>query len=104
MPRTQSPFSLAQVLPGVLKKLESEKRPSLEAVQKAWRRLAGQKAARHSWPRSLVRGQLLIEVENSGWMYALNLEKERLLKGLVELLGEDRLKSLRFRIGEAGHA
>ena len=60
----------------------------------------GEEAARHSWPHRLMGGRLLVEVENSGWMYTLNLKKPQLLEGLMELLGAARVKGLGFRIGE----
>lgn len=100
MPRTRPPQSLADILPQVISKMQGEGRPSLETIRKEWRRLAGLKAAHHSWPKSLTRGQLLIEVENSGWMYTLNLMREKLLDGLAGSLGPHQMKELRFRIGD----
>ena len=75
-----------------------------ETIEEAWRRLAGMEAARHSWPVSLSRGRLLVEVENSGWMYTLGMKKEQLLQGLIELFGVQRVKELSFRMGERENA
>jgi len=43
----------------------------------------------------------LVEVENSGWMYTLNLKKEKLLQGLIEAFGAGQVKGVRFRMGES---
>lgn len=74
--------------------------PSLEEMGQVWKRLTGEEAARHSWPKRLVGRRLVVEVENSGWMYALGMKKAQLLEGLIELLGAGRVKALVFRIGE----
>lgn len=80
--------------------MQKDARPSLEEVQQIWEGVAGLEAAQHSWPRRLTGRRLTVEVENSGWMYTLNLKKQALLQGLVEQLGADRLEGLLFRIGE----
>lgn len=72
----------------------------MEEVASVWKRLAGEEAAQHSWPRKLTRGMLTIEVENSGWMHVLGMKKGELLEGWIELMGVARVKGLSFRIGE----
>ena len=100
MSKTEPITSVSSVLSGVLKKLKAQGRPTSEEIQEVWQRLAGQAAAQHSWPRSLQKGRLLVEVDNSGWMYTLGLKKTQLLQGLIELLGANRVTSLSFRMGE----
>ncbi len=96
--------SVGDVLKGLIQNLKSEGRPSWELVEETWKRLGGEKAAKASWPKRLTKGRLIVEVENSGWMYALNLKKEQILEGLIELLGMNRVRSLSFRMGERIHA
>jgi len=88
------------VLTGLLQHLKAEAKPTLEEMQGVWRRLAGEEAAQHSWPKSLRQRRLTVEVENSGWMYTLGLKKNQLLQGLIELMGAERVKQLSFRMGE----
>ena len=88
------------LLPGALRQLKAEERPSLEQICAAWEQLVGPEAVRHSWPKRLVRENLTVSVENSGWMYELNLRKTELLEGLIELLGAGRVRHLTLRIGE----
>jgi len=103
MPRSRPLTPLADLLPKVLKEMRSD-RLDKETVEMVWRRLVGEKAARYSRPRRLNRRRLVVEVDNSGWMYTLGLKKDRLLIGLIELLGVGRVKSLTFRIGEGKNA
>ena len=91
---------ISTILSGLLRKLQAEGRPSVEEVAQTWKRLAGDEAAEHSWPRRLNRQRLVVEVENSGWMHALRMRKAQLQEGLIELMGEGRVKELLFRIGE----
>ena len=91
---------ITEALSGLLQKLKTEGRPSLEEVTEVWKRLAGEEAARYSWPRRLNRRCLVVEVENSGWMHELRMKKAPLREGLVELMGAGRVKELSFRIGE----
>ncbi len=100
MPRKQTSTSLSDLLPKVLQKLSSHPRPSREEIDELWQRLVGKQAAHYSWPRRLVRGRLIVEVENSGWMFTLNQKRMELLQGLVQSLGKEVIQSLSFRIGE----
>lgn len=87
-----------------MKGLYTEPRPFKEAIDQVWARLVGKEVAQHSWPRSLSRGRLLVEVENSGYLFTLSLKKNELLQGLIELLGANRVRSLSFRMGEGQDA
>lgn len=75
-------------------------RPPMEEMAAVWKRLAGEEAAQHSWPRRLAQGHLTIEVENSAWMYVLGMKKIELLEGWMELMGAARVRALGFRMGE----
>ena len=100
MARAKQAATLKGLLPSVLKQLKTGNRPTAEAMQETWKRLVGEKAASHSWPRQWIRGRVVIEVENSGWMHSLNLRKRKLLEGWIELLGAGWIKEISFRVGE----
>lgn len=91
---------LSSVLAKVLESMQSDGKPTQEHIQAVWARVAGEEAARHSWPQRLYQLALVVEVENSGWIYTLNLRKAELLEGLIELLGTGTVRRLEFRIGE----
>ena len=80
--------------------MEGGGNPSIEEMGEIWKRLVGEEGARHSWPKRLAGRRLVVEVENSGWMYALGMKKAQLQEGLIELLGAGRVKELVLRIGE----
>ena len=88
------------MLAGVLRNVRKGGKLSLEEMAEVWKRVAGAEAAGHSWPRRMSGGRLVVEVENSGWMYALGLKRAQLTEGLIELLGAGRAKTLSLRIGE----
>lgn len=98
--RSSSTTPIRSVLAGLVERLQGGGRPSQEEMVTLWRQLAGEEAARHSWPKRLAQQRLIVEVENSGWMYALGMRKAQLLEGLVELMGAGRVRQLSFRIGE----
>lgn len=100
MPPRRSTSSFSEVLPGVLGPLKPSARVGQEEIQQVWRRLVVGEAAEHSWPRRLCRRRLWVEVDSSGWMYALHLKRAFILEGLMELLGARRVNALSFRIGE----
>ena len=102
--KTSAPAPVTQLLSGLLRKMQSEGRPSLEEVTEVWKRLAGEKAAAASWPHRLNRQRLVVEVENSGWMHELQMKKLQLQEGLIEMMGAGRVKELSFRIGEKRNA
>lgn len=99
-PKTRAPAEISSILSGVLRKVQKGGKLSLEEMAEVWRRVVGTEAAQHSWPRRMVGGRLVVEVENSGWMYALGLKRAQLVEGLMELLGAGRVKTLSLRIGE----
>lgn len=98
--KSRRPIQLSELLPGVLRTLGAAVRPPMEEVAAVWERLAGEEAARHSWPRKLVQGRLTVEVENSAWMYVLGMKKIEFLEGWMELMGAARVRTLSFRMGE----
>jgi len=63
----------------------------------AWPLAAGPKIARHTRAASLVRGALIIEVEDYLWQRNLAALESTLLRNLREALGEATVVSLDFR-------
>lgn len=98
--RTTAAVPLSSILTGTLRKMRGGGKPSREEMAEVWKRLVGEDAARHSWPRRLSGRRLVVEVENSGWMYTLGMKKAQIVEGLIELLGAGRVMALVLRIGE----
>jgi predicted nucleic acid-binding Zn ribbon protein len=63
----------------------------------AWTLAAGPKIARHTLAAALVRGKLIVEVEDYTWQRQLAPLEHFLLRNLREALGEAIVESLDFR-------
>jgi predicted nucleic acid-binding Zn ribbon protein len=72
---------------------------SAHAYEAAWCKAAGTLAAKYTRIGSLRRGKLEIIVTNSTLVQELTFQKPGLLKTLAELLPDEAIKDLRFRVG-----
>jgi predicted nucleic acid-binding Zn ribbon protein len=63
----------------------------------AWAPAAGKKIAEHTRARALVRGALVVEVEDQVWQRQLSTLRHFLLRNLTEMLGEQLVTELDFR-------
>jgi len=98
---TKKPRDIEDILGGLLRKLEREKVKKGNAVQLAWRKAAGEDAVCHTQPVSFKKGDLMVIVENSTWLYKLTLEKIKIKKLFNEAYtGRQKLKNIRFRVGK----
>lgn len=66
-------------------------------AQAAWALAAGPKIARHTKAAALVRGKLIVEVEDFIWQRQLAPLEHFLLRNLRQALGESIVESLDFR-------
>ena len=67
----------------------------------AWEKAVGEKAAKHTKIIFLKNGQLVVNVNNSSWLYKLTLEKQGILERLNKAQNR-KVKELQFRIGDTG--
>ena len=63
----------------------------------AWRVAAGKKVAERTRAVALVRGSLIVEVEDVVWQRQLNTIRHFLLRNLREALGEETVSEIDFR-------
>lgn len=63
----------------------------------AWALAAGKKIAAHTLASGLVRGTLVVEVEDFVWQSQLNTLRHFLLRNLKEALGGDLVTEIDFR-------
>ena len=66
-------------------------------ARSAWTVAAGKKIAQHTLAAALVRGTLIVEVQDIVWQKQLNSLRHFLLRNLKEALGEDLVKEIDFR-------
>ena len=72
---------------------------SAKVYESAWKEAAGPLAARYTRIGSLRRGTLEVVVANSALVQELTFQKQTLLKTLGELLSDEGIENLRFRVG-----
>ncbi len=72
---------------------------SAEAFDAAWRQAAGEMFSRFTRPGAVRRGKLEVTVANSTLVQELTFQKSQLLKTLGELLPDEKIEDLRFRVG-----
>lgn len=63
----------------------------------AWAVAAGKKTAEHTRATGLVRGSLVVEVEDAVWQRQLNTLRHFLLRNLREILGDQTVTDIDFR-------
>ena len=68
-----------------------------QRARAAWTLAAGPKIARHTLAASLVRGTLVIEVNDAVWQKQLHSLRHFLLRNLAEVLGGPVVTDLEFR-------
>ena len=69
------------------------------ACQEAWGRAAGPLAVEHTRAGSVRRGALEVIVASSTLLQELSFQKSQLLKTLSELLPDEGIRDIRFRVG-----
>lgn len=96
----RSARALGDIVTGVLKDLGGKGRLTEEDMCEAWRRSAGDRAAKHSRPVSLRGGTIFINVDRSSWLHELTVRKKELVVSLGETVQGKKIRDIRFRIGE----
>ena len=91
---------LEKLLKGVIKDLSGKERFGEEEIVEAWEAAAGTAAAKHSKPVSFKNATVVVNVDRSGWLYELAVQKKEILKKLEERLQGKKIKDIRLRIGE----
>lgn len=89
------------IVEGVLKGWKKEKVFKKDILERVWKKVVGKKAAKHSRVGSLKSARLIIEVDESGWIYQLSLKKQDILKKLMKALKKEdiEISEIQFRIG-----
>jgi hypothetical protein len=64
----------------------------------AWQAVVGKRLVSHAWAKALVRGNLVVEVEDAIWQKQLFHLRLQILPRLCEILGNGIVKDLEFRI------
>lgn len=96
--RHRPPQLLGDVLAQVMARRGYSRLISAEDYSQAWQQVAGDLAAA-SRPGLLQRGVLQIVVGNSAAVQELTFQKRQLLRGLAERLPNQKIRDLKFVVG-----
>ena len=69
------------------------------ACIEAWRAAAGDSLAKFTRPGAIKRGVLEVVVANSTLMQELSYQKGDIVQRLTQLLPDETIRDLRFRVG-----
>jgi predicted nucleic acid-binding Zn ribbon protein len=93
------PQSIGDILSSLMAKQGFARVQSCEALEAAWRDAAGELMAKYTRVGQIRRGTLEILVANSTMLQELGFQKQALLNSLTQLLPDEKIQNLRFRVG-----
>jgi predicted nucleic acid-binding Zn ribbon protein len=94
-----TPQPISDILKNVVEKLSQKKEGKIHKVIACWPKIAGKQLSRHTRPAHIKKGTLIIDVDESAWLYHASLQKENLLKALRKRFKETDIENVQFRIG-----
>ncbi len=94
----------SELVGNVIKNLTGKERFGEEEIEGAWRKAAGDAAARNSRPVSFKKASLVVNIQSSSWLYELTSRKKEILAALEREFKGKKIKELRFRIGDIKEA
>lgn len=99
------PELIGRVLKNVVEQLRKNAVFEEDEIAKAWNKAVGKKIKLHTKPTRLTGTSLMVNVESSSWLFELQTKhKSEILKKLKSYLGENRVKDVKFKIGETQDA
>jgi len=96
--KSRPPRALGDSLGIVARHLGAPPPEALARLFQHWEQLVGATVAAHARPVSLVRGTLLVAVDQPGWAAQLGWLQDDLLRRLAEVLGPDLVTELVVRV------
>jgi predicted nucleic acid-binding Zn ribbon protein len=93
------PQSIGDILSSLMARKGFARVRSAEALEAAWADAAGSLAAKYTRVGQIRRGTLEVLVANSTLVQELGFQKQELLNSLSQLLPDEKIESLRFRVG-----
>lgn len=93
------PKPIADVLAQLIARRGYAREQSAAAYGEAWRRAVGEPLSKFTQAGLLKRGALEVTVANSVLVQELGYQKAALLAKLCQLLPDQNIRDLRFRVG-----
>ena len=92
------PRAVRDSLDGFAKRLGVSEAGPLAAVFAHWQDIVGESVAAHARPLSLVRGALVVAVDQPGWATQLRYLAPRLVERIAEVAGPGLVERLEVRV------
>jgi predicted nucleic acid-binding Zn ribbon protein len=92
----KQPELLGKTLAGVLDALDTRGQFALFRLVRVWPQVVGDTIARHTEVSSLKFHTAVVKVSTAMWIQELNLMSRQILPRLVEAMGDDSVRDLRF--------
>ncbi|MCJ8501941.1 DUF721 domain-containing protein [Desulfatitalea alkaliphila] len=90
---------IGNVLETVLRKYRPATDASLLKVWEVWPQAVGPMIVDHAKPAAFKGDLLLVHVDASTWLHHLSIHEQELCRKINHLLGGDRVKRIKFKIG-----
>lgn len=97
--RKGKPEPISSLLQGIVENISRAKKNDINTIVNEWSNITGREIFRHTKPVSLKQGNLLVNVDESAWLYQVSFMKNDIVTALNKKLGQNKIKNIRFRIG-----
>ena len=103
-PPADAPFvSIRDVLAGIFKKIEANRQPWLDQLEREWVSLVGDLTSGHARPAGLRGRTLEVYADSSAWLNELvRYRRAEMLARLQEKFGPERIKAISFKLDPGG--
>ena len=88
---------IGSIIGSVVDKMELRKKLRVSNIFNHWEDIVGTGIAKKSKPQKLVRKILYVSVTTSTWANELSLMSEKLIGKINSFIGEDVVKTIRFK-------
>ena len=88
---------IGSIIGSVVDKMEFNKKLRVSNIFNHWEDIVGPEIAKKSKPERLIRKTLYISVTTSTWASELSLMSEKLIEKINSFIGEDIVKTIRFK-------
>jgi predicted nucleic acid-binding Zn ribbon protein len=92
------PVALSDLLVPTLARLGLKTKARYVQILAAWPAVVGEMVAAQTTPTSFARGRLTVETDSPAMGHQLHLQRQTILDGLNEKLGDTAVSDIRFRL------
>lgn len=92
--------NISESINKVIKQISEKQKDKSTQILDKWDSFAGKLLARHSSPVDLRNKTLVVNVENSAWMYMLRLKQAQILGNINKALAGGDIQDIKLRVGK----